>query len=86
MPGICINFALINEKMLFGIISGIIPGIISELISRITWSLLLVYSVYFGKIYHFIYAEFPKGNTITGKCRIKDLGLSALVTEQGLKQ
>ena len=63
-PGICVNFALINEIMLF--------GIISELISRITWSLPLVYSVYFGKIYRFIYAEFPKGNTIVGKRRIQD--------------
>ena len=67
-PGICVNFALKNEIMLFGIIS----GIISELISRITWSLPLVYSVYFGKIYRFIYAEFPKGNTIVGKRRIQD--------------
>ena len=67
-PGICVNFALINEIMLFGIIS----GIISELISKITWSLPLVYSVYFGKIYRFIYAEFPKGNTIVGKRRIQD--------------
>ena len=56
--------------MLFGIIS----GIISELISRITWSLPLVYSVYFGKIYRFIYAEFLKGNTIVGKRRIQDFG------------
>ena len=63
-PGICVNFALINEIMLF--------GIISELISRITWSLPLVYSVYFGKIYRFIYSEFPKGNTIVGKRRIQD--------------
>ena len=63
-PGICVNFALINEIMLF--------GIISELISRITWSLPLVYSVYFGKIYRFIYAEFPKGNIIVGKRRIQD--------------
>ena len=67
-PGICVNFALKNEIMLFGIIS----GIISELISRITWSLPLVYSVYFGKIYRFIYAGFPKGNTIVGKRRIQD--------------
>ena len=57
-PGICVNFALKNEIMLFGIIS----GIISELISRITWSFPLVYWVYFGKIYRFIYAAFPKGN------------------------
>ena len=63
-PGICVNFALINEIMLF--------GIISELISRITWSLPLVYSVYFGKINRFIYVEFPKGNTIVGKRRIQD--------------
>ena len=63
-PGICVNFAPINEIMLF--------GIISELISRITWFLPLVYSVYFGKIYRFIYAEFPKGNTIVGKRRIQD--------------
>ena len=47
-------------------------GIISELNSRITWSLPLVYSVYFGKIYRFIYSEFPKGNTIVGKRRIQD--------------
>ena len=67
-PGICVNFALINEIMLFGIIA----GIISKLISRITWSLPLVYSVYLGKIYYFIYAEFPKGNTIVGKRRIQD--------------
>ena len=67
-PGICVNFALKNEIMLFGIIS----GIISELISKITWSLPLVYSVYFGKIYRFIYAGFPKGNTIVGKRRIQD--------------
>ena len=60
-PGICVNFALINEIMLF--------EIISELIS---WSLPLVYSVYFGKIYRFVYAEFPKGNTIVGKRRIQD--------------
>ena len=60
-PGICVNFALINEIMLF--------EIISELIS---WPLPLVYSVYFGKIYRFIYAEFPKGNTIVGKRRIQD--------------
>ena len=60
-PGICVNFALINEIMLF--------EIISELIS---WSLPLVYSVYFGKIYRFIYAEFPNGNTIVGKRRIQD--------------
>ena len=61
-PGICVNCALINEMF----------GIISELISGITWSLPLVYSVYFGKIYRFIYAEFPKGNTIVGKRRIQD--------------
>ena len=67
-PGICVNFALINEIMLFGIIA----GIISKLISRITWPLPLVYSVYLGKIYYFIYAEFPKGNTIVGKRRIQD--------------
>ena len=67
-PGICVNFALKNEIMLFGIIS----GIISELISRITWSFPLVYSVYFGKIYRFIYAELPKGNTIVSKRRIQD--------------
>ena len=67
-PGIWVNFALKNGIMLFGIIS----GIITELISRITWSLPLVYSVYFGKIYYFIYAEFPKGNTIVGKRRIQD--------------
>ena len=58
-PGICVNFALINEIMLF--------GIISELISRITRFLPLVYSMYFGNIYRFIYAEFPKGNTIVGE-------------------
>ena len=63
-PGICVNFRLINETMLF--------GIISELISGITCSLPLVYSVYFGKIYCFIYAEFSKGNTIVGKRRIQD--------------
>ena len=63
-PGICVNFALIKEIMLF--------GIIAELISRITWSLSLVYSVYFGKIYRFIYAKFPKGNKIVGKRRIQD--------------
>ena len=45
---ICVNFALINEIMLF--------EIISALISRITWSLPLVYSVYFGKICRFIHA------------------------------
>ena len=59
-----LGFALINEIMLF--------GIISELISRITWSLPLVYSVYFGKIYRFIYAKFPKGNIIVGKRWIQD--------------
>ena len=63
-PGICVNFALINEILLF--------GIISELNSRITRSLPLVYSVYFGKNYRFIYAKFPKGNTIVGKRRIQD--------------
>ena len=62
-PGICVNFALINEIMLFAIISG--------LISRITWFLSSVYLVYFGKIYRFIYAEFPKGNTIVGKRQIQ---------------
>ena len=61
-------------------------GNISELIFRIIWSLPLVYSVYFGKIYRFIYAEFPKGDTIVGKRRIQILGLSTLVIEQGLKQ
>ena len=61
-PGICVNFALMNEIMLF--------EIISEPISGTTWSPPLVYSVHFGKIYHFIYAEFPKGNTIAGKRRI----------------
>ena len=49
--------------MLFAIILGLIP--------RITWSLPSVYSVYFGKIYRFIYAEFPKGNTIVGKRQIQ---------------
>ena len=39
--GIFVNFALINEIMLF--------GIISELISRINWSFSLFYSVYLGK-------------------------------------
>ena len=67
-PGICVSFALINEIMLFGIIS----GIISELICKITWSLPMVYSVCFGKIYRFIYAEFPKGNTTVDKRRIQD--------------
>ena len=47
-------------------------GVISELISRIIWSLPLVYSVHFGKIYLFIYAEFSKGNTIVGKRLIQD--------------
>ena len=63
-PGICVNFAPINEIML--------SETISEFISRVTWSLSLVYSVYFGKIYRFICAEFPKGNTIVGKRRIQD--------------
>ena len=76
-PGICVNFALINEIMLF--------GIISELISRITWSLPLVYSVYFGKIYRFIYAEFPKGNTIVGKRRIHDFRTQYACNWAGLK-
>ena len=72
-PGICVNFALINEIMLF--------EIISELISRITWSLPLVYSVYFGKIYRFIYAEFPKGNKIVGK-HMAVCGLSLRTSRQ----
>ena len=54
--------------MLFGIIS----GIIAELISRITPVSSFGYSMYFEKIYRFIYAEFPKGNTIVGKLRIQD--------------
>ena len=81
-PGICVNFALINEIMLFGIIA----GIISKLISRITWSLPLVYSVYFGKIYRFIYAEFPKGNNRWQAPDLRVLGLSTTLIEQGLKQ
>ena len=63
-PGICVNFAPINEIMLF--------GNISELIFRIIWSLPLVYSVYFGNIYCFIDAGFPKGNIMVGKRRIQD--------------
>ena len=63
-PGICVNFALINWIIMF--------EIISELIFRITWSLPLVYSVYFGNIYCFSYAGFQKGNTIVGKRRIQD--------------
>ena len=81
-PGICVNFALINEIMLFGIIS----GIISELISRITWSLPLVYSVYFGKIYCFIYASAERNHNRLANAGSKILGLSTLVIEQGLKQ
>ena len=81
-PGICVNFALINEIMLFGIIS----GIISELISRVTLSLPLVYSVCFGKIYHLIYAEFPNETQSLASAGSKVLGLSTLVIEQGLKQ
>ena len=61
-------------------------GIISELISRITWSLPLVYSVYFGKIYRFIYAEFPKGNNRWQAPDPRVLGLSTTLIEQGLKQ
>ena len=67
--------------MLFGIIS----GIISELISRITWSLPLVYSVYFGKIYCFIYASAERKQSLAN-AGSKILGLSLLVIEKGLKQ
>ena len=38
----------------------------------------------FGKIYRYIYAGFPKGNTIVASAGSKILGLSALVIEQGL--
>ena len=81
-PGIWVNFAVKNEIMLFGIIS----GIISELISRITWSLPLVYSVYFGKIYCFIYASAERKHNRLANAGSKILGLSTLVIEQGLKQ
>ena len=71
-PGICVNFALINEIMLF--------GIISELISMITWSLLLVYSVY-----SFIMNSRKETQSLAN-AESKILGLSILVIEQGLKQ
>ena len=76
-PGICINFAFIDELVLF--------GIISELISRITWSLPLVYSVYFRKIYRFIYAKFPDGNTIVGKRRIQDFRAQGPVVRRPIR-
>ena len=38
----------------------------------------------FGKIYRYIYAGFPKGNTIVASAGSKILGLSTLVIEQGL--
>ena len=62
-PGICVNFALINEIMLF--------GIISELISRITWSISLFYSVYLGKFTASFMLDSRK-ETIVGKRRIQD--------------
>ena len=71
-PGICVNFALINEIMLF--------GIISELISMITWSLPLVYSVY-----SFIMNSRKETQSLAN-AESKILGLSILVIEQGLKQ
>ena len=69
-PGICANFALINEIMLF--------GIISELISRITWSISLFYSVYLGKFTASFMLDSRKETIV--------LGLNTLVIEQGLKQ
>ena len=63
-PGICVNFALINEIMLF--------GIISELISRITWSISLFYSVYLGKSTASFILDSRK-ETIVGKRRIQYL-------------
>ena len=62
-PGIRVNFALINEIMLF--------GIISELISRITWSISLFYSVYLGKSTASFMLDSRK-ETIVGKRRIQD--------------
>ena len=62
-PGICVNFALINEIMLF--------GIISELISGITWSISSFHSVYFGKSTASFMLDSRKG-TIVGKRRIQD--------------
>ena len=62
-PGIRVNFALINEIMLF--------VIISELISRITWSISSFHSVYFGKSTASFMLDSRKG-TIVGKRRIQD--------------
>ena len=54
----------------------------------LTESLPLVYPVYFGEIYSFIYAEIPKLEETQplASAGSKILGLSTLVIEQGLKQ
>ena len=62
-PGICLNFALINEIMLF--------GIISELISRIPWSISSFHSVYLGKSTASFMLD-SRQETIVGKHRMQD--------------
>ena len=77
-PGICINFALIDELVLF--------GIISELISRITWSLPLVYSLYLGKFTALFMLNSRTETQSLASAGSKILGFSTLVIEQGLEQ
>ena len=79
-PGICVNFALKNEIMLFGIIS----GIISELISRITWSFGLLGVFWENLPLHL--CCIPERKQSLANAGSKILGLSTLVIEQGLKQ
>ena len=81
-PGIYVNFAPINEIMLFGIIS----GIIAELISRITWSLPLVIPCILRKFTASFMLNSRKETQSLASAGSKILGLSTLVIEQGLKQ
>ena len=69
-PGICVNFAPINEIMLFLLFYYFRNYCRTHFQDNLVPS--FGYSMYFEKIYRFIYAEFSKGNTIVGKLRIQD--------------
>ena len=77
-PGICMNFALINEIMPF--------AIISELISGITWSFPWFIQCILGKFTASFMLNSRKETQSLASVGSKISGLSTLVIEQGLKQ